>query len=154
MADISICPAIRMPPSFRGVSSVAFGAGRSSYGRHRRKVCPWPDSNRRPSLTGLLCHLSYKDIYPFRGTLQALNGFSCVPWLLPLSGEGNGPCRPHADSLGMGPDEAGTPPGKERRRPLLMPPRCRATAALATGPCLKPLPWYQYTPDFRLWRVI
>ncbi len=30
MADISICPAIRMPPSFRGVSSVAFGAANLS----------------------------------------------------------------------------------------------------------------------------
>lgn len=48
MADISICPAIRMPPSFRGVSSVVLGAGRSSYGLHRRKVCPWPASNRQP----------------------------------------------------------------------------------------------------------
>ena len=114
MADISICPAIRMPPSFRGVSSVALGAGRSSYGRHRRKVCPWPDSNRHTPHTGAALPIELQGHIPLFGVRCRLNGFSCLPWPLPLSGEGNGngPRRPHADSLGMGPDEAGTPPGR------------------------------------------
>ena len=58
MADISICPAIRMPPSFRGVSSVAFGAilvvRQTTHHSPPSGIVPdfscfpWPDSNRRP----------------------------------------------------------------------------------------------------------
>ena len=64
MADISICPAIRMPPSFRGVSSVALGAVAPC--RTRTDIHPIP---------GLLFLLSYKDIYPSSGYVAGSTAF-------------------------------------------------------------------------------
>lgn len=66
MADISICPAIRMPPSFRGVSSVAFGARGSLAGL---EPAPFAPILGPPSL------LSYKDIYPSSGYVAGSTAF-------------------------------------------------------------------------------
>ena len=87
MADISICPAIRMPPSFRGVSSVAFGAvpvvrqATTPWPTVRClpdiTSCPWPDSNRQPlpRYWGRSILLSYKDIYPSSGYVAGSTAF-------------------------------------------------------------------------------
>lgn len=62
--------------------------------------CPWPDSNRQPPLpwepassTGRIPRALTFELQghiPLFGVRCRFNGFSCVPWLLPLSGEGNG----------------------------------------------------------------